>query len=214
MKKYISLLLVMILAMSMLAGCGGSGSDGSDAESEGSGAASAESFKTFGDIIDSGAENMQTALYPDQNKLVYAFQIGDTYYRATADISKEDADKYMAVDYSEEDYEKQLNDIVSPIEIGNLEVLNDQILSQEDLDALAGKTGKELVEEGWMYSGTYMLEDMDIEMSYGPFAYMVRFDGKVDEKDWEDFDAEAGTADMKVISAEFSQMGDATNIEE
>ena len=93
-------------------------------------------------------------------------------------------------------------------------MLNDQILSEDDLKALAGKTGKELVGEGWMYTGSYMLENMDVEMNYGPFAYMVRFDGKVDEKDWEDYDVEAGTADMKVVSAEFSQMGEATNIEE
>jgi len=140
--------------------------------------------------------------------------MGDNFYRAIAAISKEDSDAYMKVDFADEDYQEQQNKIVAPLKIDKIEDLSDQLISQEELDKLVGKTGKELVEDGWTYNGSYFLEEMQFELNKGPFVYMFVFDGSVDEKDYEDYDAEKGTRDMKVKSASFSALGDATNIEE
>lgn len=51
-------------------------------------------------------------------------------------------------------------------------------------------------------------------MSLGQFEYTVVFDGSADGADVDTYDAEAETKDMKVRSAQFSTLGDATTIEE
>ena len=208
MKRIVSLLLVLLMAVCMLTACGGS----KDEPKEKSAGVSVDSLKTIGDIIEAAPEDLQSAVYED--KVVYAFKMGDNFYRAIAAISKEDSDAYMKVDFADEDYQEQQNKIVAPLKIDKIEDLSDQLISQEELDKLVGKTGKELVEDGWTYNGSYFLEEMQFELNKGPFVYMFVFDGSVDEKDYEDYDAEKGTRDMKVKSASFSALGDATNIEE
>ena len=80
------------------------------------------------------------------------------------------------------------------------------------MDAYVGKTGREMQDAGWIYTG-HDLENMEFWLQYGPFVYTVVFDGKVDEKDWDTFEDESGAKDMKVKSVEFNSIGDATNIE-
>lgn len=217
MKKYLSVLLVMLMMMLAMAGCGGAATDEGDSGDSGSSGGTAsvedvESAKTFGDLIALDVEDVQSAM--TEKYFVYAFRVGDDYYRARTSVKPETSKAYFDISFEDDDYEKKQNDIVGPLEIEQLEHLNDQILSEDDLAALVGKTGKELVDEGWTYSGSHMLEDMTFWMDYGPFEYAVKFDGSVDEADYEDYDDEAGTIALKVTGAEFSSMGDACNIEE
>ena len=205
MKKILPLLMLLLLTCAVImSGCGST-------DSESAQAGSVDSLETIGDIIAMAPEELQTAVY-DEN-VVYAFRVDDTYYRAIADISAEDAEKYIAIDFSDSDAEEQQHAIVSPLKIEKMENLSEQIIPQENLDALVGKTGKELVEEGWMYTGTYFLEEMSVEMSNGPFYYSIVFDGELDDSNAEDVDIEKETADMKVKSAAFSMIGDATQVE-
>lgn len=199
--------MLVLLMMFAMASCGGAGGDNSDSSDS---TASIEDCKTIGDILNLDAEDVQTAVY--ENNVVYAFKLGDSYYRVRATISDEDQDKYIGIDYSDEDYEDQQNAIVAPLEIDEIENLDEQILTQEERDALVGKTGQELQDEGWTYSG-HDLETMEFWMNYGPFMYTVTFDGKVDEKDYDDYDDEEGTKGLKIKSVEFMMLGDATNIE-
>ena len=205
MKKALSLILVLIMAAAMLAGCaGGKDSGGADA------GPSVDSFKTYGDIIAADTEDNQVAVTEDM--VVYAFKIGDTYYRAKSALSAETSKAYFDVDFADEDYEEQQNAILSPIKIDEMEILNDQILTKEECDALVGKTGKELQDAGWTFSG-HNLEDMQFWMNYGPFMYTVTMDGEVSEADYDTFEDETDTMDMTVKSVEFNMFGDATTIE-
>ena len=211
MKKYLSLLLVLVIAVTLLAGCGSSKKEAPEASEKTEGV-SIDTIKTIGDIDNAKPEEYETSVYDDI--VVYAFKLGDTYYRAKAAISKEEHDAYNAVDYADDDAQEQQSKILAPLKIDEMENLSDQMLSQEDLEALAGKTGKELVKEGWTYVGSYMLDEMSFEMNYGPFAYWVSFDGSADGKNTEDYDSEKETADMKVKSVKFSALGQATDIEQ
>ena len=219
MKKLLSCMAVVLTAAFVLAGCGSLSNQGTevpepdtdDTSGTGAAAVSVDSLETIGDIIELDPEELQSAVY-DEN-VVYAFKLDDIYYRAIATISKEDAEAYININFDDEDFEEQQKEIVAPLKIDKMENLSDQILSQEELDAFVGKTGKEMVEEGWSYQGSYMLDEMSFDMDNGPFTYAVVFDGKIDEKDYEDYDAESGTADMKVKSVTFSSIGDATTIE-
>ncbi len=206
MKKLIILIMVLLMSVPALAACGGS----SDAEAGGAEDVSVDSLKTIGDIIALDSADMQCAVY--EGNVVYAFQLGDAYYQARASISEEDEQAYFDIDFADEDYEEQQNAIVESLEIEEIVNLNDQMLSQEDLDALVGKTGQELMDEGWTFSG-HDLEAMEFWMGYGPFVYTVTFDGEVAEADYETFEDETGTKDMTVKSAVFSSLGDATQLE-
>ena len=204
LKLMLALLLVAAL---MLTGCG-SKSGGSADPGKGSDA-SVDSLKTFGDIIELEAEDKQQAVY--ENKVVFAFRIGDTYYRAIGEISDEMQQEYFDIDMMQDGYEEKQNEMLAPVKIDKIENLDDYKLSQEELDKLVGKTGQELQDEGWTFSG-HDLDNMEFWMNYGPFTYTVVFDGKVDEKDYESFEDEAGTKDMKVKTAEFQSIGDATDL--
>lgn len=208
----IVLAIVLVLMVSMLAGCGKSGS-GSSAEGEKAEGFDVSSIKTIGDVIDlEGKEETQYAV--GENKVVYAFKMGDVYYRAIASISDEDQKKYIDIDFSEEDYEKQQEDILRPLEVEKVEDLSDQIISQDELDGLVGKTGQELQDDGWTGGGSFNLDTMEVWMDKGPFVYTVVFDGDLSGENVDDIDIMEATRDLKVKSIEFSSIGDATTLEE
>ena len=206
MKKITSLILTLVLSITLLASCTNAGSRSSGS----SDSVSVDTLKTIGDVIALNAEETQSAIY--DGKVVYAFRVDDTYYRVRASISPEDQQAYWDVDYDNEDYEEEQNKIVAPLEIEETEVLNDQMLTREELDALVGKTGQDLQDAGWTYCG-HSLDAMEFWMNYGPFQYTIVFDGKVAEEDYDSFDEERDTKTMTVKSAEFSMLGDATTIE-
>ena len=209
MKKMLSLLLVLLMTVLAVAACGrGTDSDtgtDTDADTVAVEPLTEDSLKTIGDVI--ALENKgETQASVTNNKAVYAFKYGDTYYRVSADVPEDVEEAYFAVDIMQDDFEKQQEELIAPLEISSFEILSDQILSQEELDALKGRTGQELLDEGWIFSGSFSLDDMDFWMSCGPFEYKVRFDGSADGMNAEDYDAEAAIKDMKVRSAEFSSL--------
>ncbi len=205
MKKTLTLLLVILMAVALLAGCGREKENGNSAESVNP----IDSIKTLGDVIALEGENKQSATYDGMQ--IYVFELGETYYRVRAELPE---DVYQAVwdtDIGDEDQIEKLNELLAPIEITKIENLNDQILTQDERKALVGKTGQELMDAGW-YSSGYNLETMKFWMNKGPFMYTVVFDEKVKEADWESFNEE-DIRDMAVKSVEFLMLGDATNIE-
>ena len=205
MKKLTSLVLILVLSITLLAAC--SNADNGSGSSE---TVSVDTLKTIGDVIALNADETQSAVY--DGKVIYAFRVDDTYYRVWANITPEDEQAYWEIDFMDEDYEEQQQKIVAPLQIEETEVLNDQMLTREELDALVGKTGQDLQDAGWTYSGN-TLDTMEFWMNYGPFQYTIVFDGKVAEEDYDSFDEERDTKTMTVKSAEFSMLGDATTIE-
>ena len=215
MKKVISVILAIVMSVTVLAACGNSGNGSGSGSASGAGSATdekavIESLTTLGDAIALESSETQTAVY--DGKAIYAFKLGDTYYRIRASISPEDEQAYMDIDYMDDDYEEQQKKILSPLVIDQIDDLSLQMLSQEELDALVGKTGQDLQDAGWTYGG-HDLETMEFWMDYGPFDYTVVFDGEVTEAEYETFDDEKDTRTMTVKSARFNTLGDATNIE-
>lgn len=222
MKKIISIMLAIVLSVTMLAACGnsGNGGNGSGSSPEAGSASGAdaavdeaaviESLTTLGDAIALESSDTQTAVY--DGKAIYAFKLGDSYYRAIAGISQEDEQAYMDIDFMDDDYEEQQKNILSTLVIDRIDNLSLQMLSREELDALVGKTGQDLQDAGWICTG-HNLEDMEFWMEYAPFVYTVVFDGEVPEAEYETFDDEEDTREMIVKQVKFNGLGDATNIE-
>ncbi|MBQ1619665.1 MAG: hypothetical protein II094_01595, partial [Oscillospiraceae bacterium] len=120
------------------------------------------------------------------------------------------ADAVFALDFEDPQHDEKLNALIAPLEVVRIDNLNDTILTQEQLDALVGKTGEELFNEGWTNSG-WNLQDMEFYMSYGAFDYLVTFEGSVDN--YEDFEEE-DINPLVVKSAVYYGRGDLTNTDD
>ena len=99
-------------------------------------------------------------------KYIYVFTVGGNAYRVTADLSSDLEEKIFALEF-DDDYDKNEAALVQDLPISTAEDLSEQILSQEELDALVGKTGQELMDEGWVPDGTYNLDEMGFWMNWG-----------------------------------------------
>ena len=214
-KKLTAIIFVVLMCLSLPTGCGSrTNGDSGTAETPPADDAktlTAEDLKTFGDIDALAPESLQTSV--TENHAVCAFEYNGTFYRVIASVSDEDQQAYFDIDYADEDYQEQEKKILAPLKVEKFENLSEQILSQDELDALAGKTGKELLEDGWSCSGSFNLETKEFYLNYGPFMYDVTFDGEITETNVDDFDEEAGISDLTVKSAVFDSIGDATAIE-
>ena len=205
MKKLISVILAAMLALAVLAGC-------SSERPESREDVDVTSFKTIGRIWESGklGEIYSSATYEDRH--VFAFEMDGKLYRVTAPISKETFDAVMAIDYMDEDWQEKEDRLIYPLAIEKWEDLSERIPSQDELGTLIGKTGEDLVNDGWTITG-YDLSENRFWMEKGAFRYIVMFDG--DAGNFEGFDVEEDMGRLTVKSVEFNGLGQgATDPEE
>jgi hypothetical protein len=204
MKKVLIIFLAMLMTFAF-AGCGAgsSGEDGGDPAAD----FDFEAVETIGDLMALDLDNSQWGT--NDKDFVYGFELGGSYYRFKAEMTQEQYDALNNVDFSADDAQEQQDAIISEFVITDRQQLDDQILSQEELDALVGKTGQELIDDGWTPGYGYNLENNEFWLFYGPFCYTVVFDGEFKE-DEEIYDETEYFKDHKVKSAEFNSLGDVT----
>ena len=191
MKKTMALILSLVLFLAVFSGCA-KNTDGETNPSVNS-SADINSFKTIGDIINSGIDSIQSA--NTDRYYIYVFQAGQEYYRAVSNITPEISQSLFDLDFDDKNYDSKLNKIISPLEI----------------DKLVGKTGEELINDGWNAGMGYNLETMEFYLNKGAFEYTVVFDGKLENSD--DFDEEEAIKPLVVKSVTLNGIGDATNVE-
>ncbi|MCR5134364.1 MAG: hypothetical protein K6B12_01880, partial [Clostridiales bacterium] len=167
-----------------------------------------EAPQTIGDLLALEPGNMHQST--EDNTFYYGMEMDGSYYRFKAEMTQEQRDALFNIDYAADDAEEQENAILSDLVITDRQKLDDQILSQEDLDALVGKTGQELLDAGWTPGYGYDLEAGEFMLFYGPFCYTIGFDGEFEEND-EIFNDEDYFKDRTVTSAAFYSMGDIAN---
>ena len=210
-----------MLVAGLLVGCGNAASQSSTDTTEETSASNtqeagegldADSIKTMGDVyaLTKDEYTEQKATYAD--KFIYAFSVDGVLYRATADLPADVSEALFALEF-DEDYEQNEMDLVKDLEVTSFENLEDQKLSQEELDALVGKTGQELFDEGWRSGSFYNTDTLEVWLEYGPFAYAMHFDGEIAPEDAETFDPYEDLTDKKVLDATFADVGDATYME-
>ena len=216
MKKKI---IAVLTAGLLLAGCGNNtgstgsaGSTGSTADSGTPAAASSgadvSSFKTMGEIF---------ALHPDEREkgfadkdYCYVFELDGIIYRAKGTLTQEQMDQLFALDYDDPDYDKKYSEIAGPIAIEQLDNLTEMIPPQEELDKYAGKTGQDLLDEGWTEGYGYNLDNMEFFLYKGPFAYTVVFESDQKYENTDDFDVRATIAPLKIKSVPYNGLGNAS----
>ena len=144
-----------------------------------------------------------------ENAYGYVFEQDGNYYRAVAEMDKETADAFFAISIDDEDYESKQNALIAPLKVIKIDNLTEAIPPQEELDKFIGKTGEELMSNGWNNVG-WNLEDMEFYFDYGLFSYNVVMEGEVGDTD--SFDTE-NIETLVVKSVTYSGLGDAANPE-
>ena len=222
MKRIISFMLILTLGLLIFTACGKpdaiSASDGENVDEDDSmlkpmtsipkETIDVDKLKTIGDIIKLQPDEYQTAAYED--KYVYAFKAGDGYYRAIADIPKDVHEKIEKLDVTHDDYNVEIEKLVAPLKIGKAEDLSEQMLSPEEINALTGKTGEELLNDGWTITG-YDLDQVMFLMTKDVFEYQVFFEGAVENS--EGFNENEAVKALVVREVQLEGFGEATNIE-
>ena len=209
MKKKLSLILVIIMALVLITACGQSGgTENGDTQS----GFEPDTLKIMGDIFPYvGEENWQDGY--SETTYTIVFDVDGVYYRAKCEMPEDISAKVWGVDFEDEERDQKIRDLVSPLEIASFENLSEQITPQEELDKLVGKTGQELFDDGWTY-WSYNLEDMEAGMNYGPFTYRVVFEYEGEPmENTDDFDFYEEFKDLAVASVTYEGLGDAIESE-
>jgi len=219
MKNTIALLLSLALILGLTA-CGGSASSSASAapETENAERASAAQetqtpeaadnagFHTMADVFAYDSDNYAFG----DDYYIYVFEKDGIIYRATAKFPTDVSEKVAAIDIFDEQYDAKVREAVAPLEIEKLDNLTEMIPPQEELDALVGKTGQDLLDAGWTI-WSYQLDIMEFGLHHGPFAFTVVFDGELEMTD--SFDEYAAIAPLTIKSVTYDGIGDGTETE-
>ena len=219
MKNTIALLLSLALILGLTA-CGGSAAPSASAAPEAENAESASTaqetqapeaaenaeFHTMADVFAYDSDNYASG----GDYYIYVFEKDGIIYRATAKFPPDVSEKVAAIDIFDEQYDAKVREAVAPLEIEKLDNLTEMIPSQEELDALVGKTGQDLLDDGWTI-WSYQLDIMEFGLHHGPFAFTVVFDGELEMTD--DFDEYAAIAPLTIKSVTYDGIGDGTETE-
>ena len=189
-----------------LAAC--SGTSGGDAPSQDGGGQAAGSFdiascSTLGDLLAAGENNSSS--WSDTHYLCVVDVDGQPI-RAVVELTPEASEQFNALDFVDPDYDQKLLEILGPLPLLEIEDLSSERLSDDEMQALIGKTGQELLDDGFacvaftMYGGEQTIADMD----KGSCQYWVTFDGTITEAQAEADDGGACIADYKVSAVEYA----------
>ena len=208
MKRIIVCAVSVFLVLCLFAACGNKQEPETPTKSDSVPAPAADSLAatTIGEALALAEEGTQVSATYD-NAYVCVVEANGAYWRLTAELTAEQHDALAGLDIFDENYEEKENELISPLEITKYENLNKQLLSEEDMAALAGKTGADLLNDGWTTGMGYDLDSMEFYWEYGPFEYTVTFEKNETLENSDDFDVEAAVAGLKVVSVAFSSLG-------
>lgn len=173
-----------------------------------------DSIKTIGDLAKLDLDG-QTWSY-SETKYVNVFEYGDKSYRAFADLTKEIYDELDSIDILDDDADERRAKVLENVEINKIEDMAQYVMSDSELAKYVGKTGKELLDEGFETEGFSFFIDQYVYMTKGLCTYDVYFDTKIEyDPDDEEFDIDQEIENLKVKKIVYERIsGRATDIEE
>ena len=162
MKKLLTILLAALLILGGFTGAR-------------TAAAEAPDFKTFGDIWDYESPGYGC----EGNQYVRVFVVDDVFYRAEATLTEELFEQVMNIDIFDPEAEQKERALLADLPIEQLYNLSEVLLPQEALDSLAGMTGQELLDLGFVPQGSYGFNEEEklswAALDKGPFGYRFEF---------------------------------------
>ena len=207
-KRLATIALALSLTALPLTACSGGTSDPSDAstdttEATGVTAASVDvsSWKTVRDAYAAKTEELATA--SDPGHFIAVIKVGDATARVVAKLDDGMYDQIAGVDFLDPEQESKLMDIIGDLPLESAEDITADEMPREQLDALVGKTGTDLINEGFVFSSYYFYGaegECGAMMDKGYHSYGVNFATTVTEEQTED--GGAAIMDAKVTSVE------------
>jgi hypothetical protein len=174
MKKLLTVFLIALLILSAAA-C--------SKNTPASSSVDLTQWKTLGDIW----EYEFWGSVVEEGTYIRAFKAEDGYYRVETDVPQDVAEKLDAIDFFDKTGEEQEKALMKDLPIKTIINLSEVLLSQSDLDALAGKTGQELLDMGFVPQGSKGFSTQEqlswATLEKGPFVYEVTFQEYVDVDD-------------------------------
>jgi len=159
-----------------------------------------EDAKTMGDIL--GLPTYGTSTSPTQ--VIQAIELNGVVYRVIADLTQEQSDAIFALDMSDPEFDRKYNELVAPLEITRIENVSEIIPTQEQMDVIVGRTGEQLLNDGWT-AWYYNAEEDVVGMYHTFFAYKVKFDKPLGNFDGE---IEDQIKDLTVVEVAYDGIGD------
>ena len=145
-----------------------------------------------------------------ENTFIYVFEIDDIIYRAIANLNSETSKQLSDLELNDPEYERKFKELVSPLQVVQVDIITNAIPSQDLLNKYVGKTGQDLLDEGFS-SYDYNLDEMEFSMTFGWFSYIVKFDGQIENE--ESLDINEAIKDLKVLSIKYEGLADLSNLE-
>ena len=149
--------------------------------------------------------SMSDALY------VAAFEKDGACYRVEGAIPPEMAVQLNAIDFFDEERDDKQQVLLSPLPVTRVGDLSACRLSQAELDALVGKTGQEIMDDGWTFQSYFMTGGDETAATYAKDYYAVNltFDANISsDKADKDVNGDEMKA-AKVSAAENAGVSDA-----
>lgn len=143
-------------------------------------------FTTLADVLtaEKGAWSSSTS----DGLFVMAFELNGAYYRVEAEISPYIQEQLDAIDFFDEEKDQKELALLGPLPVSRVGDISACLPTEEELNALVGKTGQELVDMGFEQGMGYSFWDKaEFYLTRGLFEYHVYFNEKVPEM--EDYDA-------------------------
>jgi len=203
--RLVALAFGMMLALGLLSACGGqqaSSESGSAAETPAASTVDTASWKTLGDALATRTEEVAAGW--DDNSYVVAFKAGDSLIRVVAKSQDGIQEKISELDFLADDYNDKLLEVVGDLEIVSAEDLTAEVPTQEQLDAMVGKTSQELADDGWTFEQYFMTggDETGAIFTKGYIACNVMFDVKIPTDTADNDEKGDSLKDAKVTSAE------------
>lgn len=174
MKKLLTVLLIALLILSAAA-C--------SKNTPAAAAVDPAQWKTLGDIWD--FEFCRSGI--EEDVYIRVFKADDGYYRVETDVSQDVTEKLDAIGFFDEAKNEKEKALMKDLPVKTVINLSEVLLSESDLDALAGKTGQELLDMGFVPQGSNGFSTQEqlswATLEKGPFVYEVTFQEYVDVDD-------------------------------
>ena len=159
------------------------------------------SWKTLGDALDNATSNPNAGW--DDEYYLCDFEIGESTIHAVAKMAPGVGEKIAELDFDDKDYNTKLRQAVGGLELISAEDISSYKLDRTAMDALVGKTGQELFDEGFVFEGYFMYggDNTGATLAKDYFSYGVTFDASVPENNTEEDGASIKNA--KVVEVDF-----------
>ena len=196
-KTVLTILLVLATAC-LFTACGGGESDG--------GSGGGGDYKTLADIYAAEPSDFMESYDTEYYACTFTTQDGVTY-RAEAATTEDIYNQCDAIPFEDEDHDAKVKEILGPLEITRIDDISFMMPSDEETQALIGKTAGELQDEGFdlQYYTSYE-GDITVSACKDYVAYTLTFSGDIeeDQENWRDLIKDMELTDAGTFGFDFS----------